>query len=180
MFRFLTWALEALDLSLLSYRLCHFKSITKSTPASVLHCRTKLKQSYKSYIKVLNYHNTMNPKTTLVIVALVATVGILVLNPTSSIAKAGSTCSAQAQTNEKSGQHTVGPITASSSGGSCSISVSSRAGQGSPHIAGSDAFNDPGFRTGTCTSSSAGPSGTTSAFNDGQHSSDRSCSIHSP
>ncbi len=34
--------------------------------------------------------------------------------------------------NEKSGQHTVGPITASSNGGSCSISVSSRAGQGLP------------------------------------------------
>lgn len=123
---------------------------------------------------------TMTINTMLFAVAVAAAVGILALNPSSNVVNAGSTCSAQAQTNEKSGQHTVGPITASSSGGSCSISVSSRAGQGSPHIRGSDAFNDPGFRTGTCTSSSAGPSGITSDFNDGQSSSDRSCSIHSP
>ncbi len=113
-------------------------------------------------------------------IAITAAVGILVLNPTYSNIANASTCGAQAQTNEKSGQHTVGPITASSSGGSCSISVSSRAGQGAPHIAGSDAFNDPGFRTGTCTSAAAGPSGITSNFNDGESSSDGSCTSNSP
>ena len=97
-------------------------------------------------------------------------------------ANANSTCSAKGQTNEKSGSHTVGPISVSSGTGSCSISVSSRAGQGSPHIRGTDAFNDPGFKTATCTSVSGSNAGFDSQFNDGQHSADKSCSAssHSP
>jgi hypothetical protein len=111
---------------------------------------------------------------------LAAITAILIIpNATAHFANA-STCSAQLQTNEKSGSHTVGPIIATSVSGSCSISGSARAGQGSPHIRGSDAFNDPGFRTGTCTSSSAGPGGLSSNFDDGQASSTRSCSTHSP
>jgi hypothetical protein len=114
-------------------------------------------------------------------ITITAAIEILMLNPTySHIANAASTCSVQAQSNEKSGQHTAGPVTVSSSGGSCSTSVSIRAGQGSPHFTGSDAFNDPGFRTGTCTSASAGPSGLAHNFNDGQSSSDRSCTSSSP
>jgi hypothetical protein len=96
-----------------------------------------------------------------------------------------SNCSAQGQANDKSGLHNVGPVTVSSGTGSCSISFSSRAGEGNvfapkSHIIGQSAFNDPGFKTGTCASTSAGPNGLSRNFDDGQHSSDRSCSTHSP
>jgi hypothetical protein len=111
---------------------------------------------------------------------------ILILNTTSNTANAGSTCSASVQTHDKS----VPPIhggsmSFSSSNGSCSSSVSGRSGEDSlggtsHHFSGAFAFNDPGFKTGTCTSSSAGPSGLSSDFNDGQHSNDRSCTTHSP
>lgn len=108
---------------------------------------------------------------------------LLILNITSTMANAGSTCTVSVQTHDKSVHG--GTLSTSSSGGSCSSSVSSRSGQDSlggtsHHFAGAFAFNDPGFKTGTCTSSSAGPSGLSSDFNDGQHSSDRSCSTHSP
>src|SRR5947209_7150140 len=103
---------------------------------------------------------------------------LLILNTTSNIANAGSTCSVSIQTHDKSVHG--GTLSTSSNSGSCSVTPSGRSGQGSPHFAGAFAFNDPGFKTGTCTSSSAGPSGLSSDFNDGQHSSDRSCTTHSP
>ena len=91
-----------------------------------------------------------------------------------------STCSASSQTNDKSGHITVSH--SSSSSGSCSTSVVGRAGQGSPHIGGADAFNDPGFKTGTCSSASGSHAGFDFQFNDGQSSADGSCSAssHSP
>ena len=110
------------------------------------------------------------------IIAL-ATILVVPLSPYT--VNASSTCSAQIQTNDKSGSHTVGPISASSGTGSCSISGAGRAGQGSPHINGVDAFNDPGFKTGTCTSVSASHAGFDTQFNDGQHSGDGSCSASS-
>ncbi|MDQ6862448.1 MAG: hypothetical protein M3044_01355 [Thermoproteota archaeon] len=76
----------------------------------------------------------------------------------------------------------MGPISASSGAGSCSISGEGCAGQGSPRINGVDAFNDSGFKTGTCTSVSASHAGFDTQFNYGQHSGDGSCSAssHSP
>jgi hypothetical protein len=108
---------------------------------------------------------------------------LLILNMTSNMANAGSTCTVSVQTHDKSIHG--GTMSTSSNSGSCSSSVSGRSGEDSlggtsHHFAGAFAFNDPGFKTGTCTSSSAGPLGLSSDFNDGQHSSDRSCSTHSP
>jgi len=109
---------------------------------------------------------------------MIALIALLLVPLSPHAANAGSTCSASIQTHDKSVHG--GTLSTSSNSGSCSTSVSGRSGQGSPHFAGAFAFNDPGFKTGTCTSSSAGPSGLSSDFNDGQHSSDRSCSTHSP
>jgi hypothetical protein len=113
--------------------------------------------------------------------SMIALAAILVVPLMPHAANAGSTCSVSVQTHDKSVPPLHGgTLSTSSNSGSCSTSASSRSGQGSPHFAGAFAFNDPGFKTGTCTSSSAGPSGLSSDFNDGQHSSDRSCSTHSP
>lgn len=104
----------------------------------------------------------------------------MVLGPLSPRAANASACSASSQTNDKSGPINVShPV---SSTGSCSTAVIGRAGQGSPHIRGVDAFNDPGFKTGTCSSASGSHAGFDTHFGDGQSSGDGSCSAssHSP
>jgi hypothetical protein len=133
------------------------------------------------FLYFLSIWEHMNTMFTSSIIALAA----ILLVPFSPHAANASSCSAQGQANDKSGLHNVGPVTVSSGTGSCSISFSSRAGEGNvfapkSHIIGQSAFNDPGFKTGTCASTSAGPNGLSRNFDDGQHSSDRSCSTHSP
>ena len=107
--------------------------------------------------------------------------GILILNPTSDFANAQlPTCTGAAQTNAAvDGQHSTPPGGFSTPGppqqtsGSCSVSISSRAGQltnGPPnHFDVQTAFSGPPSppNTATCTSASAGPSGLTAAFADG-------------
>ncbi|MDQ6668579.1 MAG: hypothetical protein M3Y53_10200 [Thermoproteota archaeon] len=91
---------------------------------------------------------------------------------------ASSNCSAQGQDNDKSGSHSNG-ISASSQNGSCSTSLTSRAGQGSSHFSNAFAFSDPGLSTASCTSTSGGNH---FGADDGQSSGDGSCSAssHSP
>jgi hypothetical protein len=94
---------------------------------------------------------------------------------------ASSNCNAQGQANDKTGSHSNG-VSASSQNGSCSTSLTSRAGQGSSHFSTAFAFSDPGLSTASCTSTSGSKGGLHFGADDGQSSGDGSCSAssHSP
>jgi hypothetical protein len=112
---------------------------------------------------------------------IIALTAILLVSLLPHAVNASSNCSAQGQANDETGSHGNGG-SVSSQNGSCSKSLTSRAGQGSSHFSTAFAFSDPGLSTAACTSTSGSKGGLTFGADDGQHSGDGSCSAssHSP
>ncbi len=112
---------------------------------------------------------------------IVALAAILLVPLSPYVAKASSNCSLQDQANDKTGFHPLARGV-SSQNGSCSTSLTSRAGQGSSHFSRAFAFSDPGLSTASCTSTSGSKGGLHFGADDGQSSGDGICSAssHSP
>lgn len=109
----------------------------------------------------------------IIVVTIIVTGIFLLLNPTSNLVKASS-CSGQFSLHGSPGA----TISAFSPSGSCALAGSRTQNHGIV----ASSFSDPGLNTATCSSSSSSSSGSSFGFDDGETSSDRSCSAssHSP